>query len=116
MAMRNQAYSGSLKQIVWTGSSKEDLKSFPSAVVDDMGYQLFRVQRGLDPIDWRPMATVGIGVREVRVKDAAGIFRTLYLATRTEAIYVLHCFQKKTQQTAHRDIETARRRLRDISR
>ena len=116
MAMRNQAYSGPLKRVVWMSNSKRDLKSFPPDVVDETGYQLFRVQRGLDPIDWKPMATIGIGAREIRVKDATGIFRTVYLATRSDAIYVLHCFQKKTQQTNQRDIDLARQRLRSIPR
>lgn len=98
------------------GGSKADLKAFPAAVVDDMGHQLFLVQRGLEPDDWKPMASVGAGVREIRVRDAAGIFRTIYLATRPEAIYVLHCFQKKTQRTEQHDIELARKRLKSISR
>jgi phage-related protein len=77
------------------GGSKADLKALPAAVVDDMGHQLFLVQCGLEPDNWKPMASVGAGVREIRVRDAAGIFRTIYLATRPEAVYVLHCFQKK---------------------
>ena len=84
--------------------------------MDNMGHQLFLVQCGLDPDDWKPMITIGIGVKEIRVKDAAGIFRTVYLATQSEAVYALHCFQKKTQQTAQRDIELARERLQDILR
>jgi len=98
------------------GSSKADLKAFPAAVIDDMGHQLFLVQCGLEPDDWKPVTTVGTGVKEIRVKDVAGIFRTVYLATRPEAVYVLHCFQKKTQQTAQRDIESARKRLKDVLR
>ena len=93
------------------GSSKADLKAFPAAVMDDMGHQLFLVQCGLEPDDWKPVTTVGTGVKEVRVKDGAGIFRAVYLATRPEAVYVPHCFQKKTQQTAQRDIELARKRF-----
>ena len=98
------------------GSSKADLKAFPAAVMDDMGHQLFLVQCGLEPDDWKPVTTVGTGVKEVRVKDGAGIFRAVYLATRPEAVYVPHCFQKKTQQTAQRDIELARKRFKDVSR
>lgn len=98
------------------GNSKADLKAFPAAVMDDMGHQLFLVQCGLEPDDWKPMTTVGTGVKEIRVKDFAGNFRTLYLAARPDAVYVLHCFQKKTQQTAQRDIELARQRLKDIPR
>lgn len=105
-----------MKPVIWMGSSKTDLKAFPAAVIDNMGHQLFLVQSGLEPVDWKPMTTVGTGVKEIRVKDVAGIFRTVYLASRPEAVYVLHCFQKKTPQTAQRDIELARKRLQDILR
>ena len=105
-----------MKPVIWMGGSKVDLKAFPAAVIDDLGHQLFLVQCGLEPDDWKPMTTVGTGVKEVRVKDVAGVFRIVYLATRAEAVYVLHCFQKKTQQTAQRDIELARKRLQDILR
>jgi phage-related protein len=105
-----------MKGIIWMGSSRMDLKAFPAAVMDDMGHQLFLVQCGFEPDDWKPMATVGADVREIRVKDVSGIFRTVYLVTRSDAVYVLHCFQKKTQQTAQRDIELARKRLKDIPR
>jgi phage-related protein len=98
------------------GSSKADLKAFPVAVMDNMGHQLFLVQRGLEPDNWKPITSVGTGVKEIRVKDVAGVFRTIYLATRPDAIYVLHCFQKKTQQTSQRDIELARKRLQDVLR
>src|SRR3990172_8844941 len=105
-----------MKEVIWMGRSKADLKAFPAAVMDDMGHQLFLVQCGLEPDDWKPVTTVGTGVKEIRVKDDAGIFRTVYWATRPEAVYVLHCFQKKTQQTAQRDIELARKRLKDVTR
>ena len=105
-----------MKKVIWIGSSKADLKAFPAAAMDDMGHQLFLVQCGLEPDDWKPMTAVGTGVKEIRVKDIAGVFRTVYLATRPEAVYVLHCFQKKTQQTAQRDINLARKRLKDVLR
>ncbi|MSQ51612.1 MAG: type II toxin-antitoxin system RelE/ParE family toxin [Betaproteobacteria bacterium] len=98
------------------GTSKADLKAFPASVMDDMGHQLFLVQRGIDPDDWKPMTTIGTGVKEIRVKDVAGMFRNIYLTTRPEAVYVLHCFQKKTEQTSQRDINLARKRLKDVLR
>ena len=97
------------------GRSKADLKSFPASAVDDMGHQLFRVQCGLDPDDWKPINSVGRGGREIRVRDAGGIFRTIYLATRPEAVYVLHCFEKKSRKTARSDIELASVRYRELS-
>ena len=105
-----------MKPVVWLGSSKADLKAFPATAMDDTGHQLFRVQRGLDPDDWKPMPSIGTGVREIRVRDSSGAFRTIYLATRPEAIYVLHCFRKKSQKTAREDIEVARQRLARVPR
>lgn len=81
-----------------------------------MGHQLFLVQCRLEPDDWKPMTSVGNGVKEIRVKDITGIFRTVYLASRPEAIYVLHCFQKKTQKTAQHDIDLAQKRLKNMLR
>ena len=60
------------------------------------------------------MSSVGPGVREIRVRDAAGAFRVLYLAKLADAVYVLHCFQKKTEKTAKADVDLATRRYRDL--
>jgi len=98
------------------GSSKADLKAFPPLSWTTRGIRLFLVQCGLEPDDWKPMNTIGTCVKEIRVKDVVGNFRTVYLATRPAAVYVLHCFQKKTQQTSQRDIELARKRLQAILR
>jgi phage-related protein len=76
-------------------------------------YVLNRVQHGLEPNDWKPLAAVGVGVREIRIK-AEGAYRIIYLATRPEAVYVLHCFQKKTQKTGRHDIELAKKRFKQI--
>lgn len=98
------------------GASREDLKFFPEAAQDSLGFELYRVQCGLDPKDWKPMSSVGPGVKEIRVRDAAGIFRMIYLATRPEGVYVLHCFQKKTQRTSRSDLELATERFKSIAR
>src|ERR1700690_4042118 len=96
------------------GSSRDDLREFPEAVQDSLGFDLYRVQCGLDPKDWKPMASVGVGVKEIRVRDESGIFRMIYLATRPEGVYVLHCFQKKSQKTRQQDLDLTRRRLGSI--
>ena len=103
-----------MKAIVWLGASKDGLIGFPVDARRDAGYQLHRVQRGEEPSDWKPMIAVGPGVREIRIWDESGTFRVVYLATRPEAIYVLHCFQKKTAKTSRREGELARRRLKSI--
>lgn len=103
-----------MKPLSFLGSSLDDLRAFPETARREVGHQLDRVQRGLDPDDWKPMASVGSGVREVRVRDQSGAFRAIYLATRPEAVYVLHAFQKKTQATAKRDLDLAATRLREL--
>jgi phage-related protein len=98
------------------GSSREDLRQFPEAVQDSLGFELFRVQCGLEPKDWKPMPSIGGGVKEIRVRGEGGIFRMIYLATRPQGIYVLHCFQKKTRSTSRSDLELAMKRFRSIAR
>lgn len=103
-----------LKAVIWMGGSKDDLVAFPADARREAGYQLESVQRGDEPQDWKPMTSVGPGVREIRVREASGAFRVIYLATRPEAIYVLHCFQKKSQQTSRHDLVLARARFKAV--
>ena len=103
-----------MKQVIWMGNSKEDLRVFPEEARREVGYQLEHVQEGMDPDDWKPMPTVGTGVREIRVRESSGAFRCIYLTTRPAGIYVLHCFQKKTQKTSQRDLGLAQRRFKSI--
>lgn len=102
---------GSVKPVRFLGDSLQCLRDFPEDARHDAGYQLDKVQRGQQPDDFKPMPSVGKGVEEIRVTDESGAFRVIYLARRPEAVYVLHAFQKKTQATSRRDIETARKRL-----
>jgi phage-related protein len=90
------------------------LREFPLSARRDAGYQLDQVQRGGDPDDWKPMNTIGQGVREIRIRDANGAFRIIYLAKFADAIYVLHCFQKKTQKTSQADLDLAAKRYREL--
>ena len=105
-----------MKPLAFQGGSLDDLRAFPEEARRTAGQQLDRVQRGREPNDWKPMASVGQGVREIRVRDEAGAFRVIYTATRPEAVYVLHAFEKKTAQTSKRDIDLARARLRSLLR
>lgn len=104
------------KEIRWIGSAYEDILGFPPEARRDAGFHLGRVQAGLDPDHWKPFDDVGAGVREVRVRDGIGIYRVMYVAKFEEAIYVLHCFQKKTQATSKQDKEIAATRYRAVVR
>jgi len=104
------------RKIKFFGSSRADLRSFPDDARREAGQQLFQVQMGQAPDDWKPMESVGSGVREIRVQDESGIYRLMYVAKFSDAIYVLHCFQKKTQKTAPGDIALAKRRYKELVR
>jgi phage-related protein len=98
------------KTLIWLGSSRRDLRAFPALARRLAGFQLRRVQQGLDPNDWKPMHTVGPGVREIRI-HIGGAHRLFYVAARPEAIYVLHAFEKTTQKTSARDLRIGRDRF-----
>ena len=97
-----------MNPVRFVGDTLQAIRNLPVAAKNKAGYQLERVQRGLDPQDWKPIRSIGAGVRKFRGRDESGAFRVIYLATLPEAIYVLHVFQKETQQTARGDIELAR--------
>jgi phage-related protein len=103
-----------LKLVVWLADSRERIREFPDEPRRETGYQLGRVQAGKEPKDWKPMPSVGLGATEIRVRDASGAYRLIYVAKFAEAIYVLHAFQKKARKTPKPDIELARRRFKEL--
>jgi phage-related protein len=102
------------KPIEFRGSSLKDLRDFPKEVRADCGYQLYKVQIGEQPDDFKPMPSIGKGVEEIRVKDEDGIYRVVYTARFEEAVYVLHAFRKKTEQTSTKDAELATKRFKQL--
>jgi phage-related protein len=102
------------KPLEWIGTSRVDVRRFTAAARRLTGFQLRRVQQGLDPNDWKPMTTVGAGVREIRI-HVDGAHRVFYVATFDEAVYVLHAFTKKTRKTAQRDIAIGRQRFGELA-
>lgn len=99
------------KPIEWLGSSKEDLRDFPPVARQRSGYQLELIQEGEEPADWKPMESVGQGVREIRIKCKDGAFRVFYVVSKPEAVYVLHVFRKTTEKTEKRDLDLAKARF-----
>ena len=88
-----------LKRVAFHGDSLDRLRNFPEEARREAGHELYQVQKGRDPSDWKPMSTIGAGVREIRIRDAAGAYRVIYITTFADAIHVLHAFEKKTQKT-----------------
>jgi len=104
-----------MKDVRFVGSSLDDLKHFPVSARREAGFELSNVQSGLQPSDWKPMSSVGAGAAEIRIKDATGIYRVIYVARFEEAVYVLHAFEKKTRKTRKADIALARARYKALA-
>ena len=83
-----------MKPLTFLGTSLNDLRGFSEAAQDRVGYQLHRVQCGEEPTNWKPMTSIGAGVREIRERDESGAYRVIYIATFKDTVYVLHAFRK----------------------
>jgi phage-related protein len=105
-----------MKKLLWLGDSYKALCSFPAVVQREAGFELRNVQRGEQPSDFKSIASIGKGVEEIRVWAESGTYRVIYIARLQEAVYVLHAFQKKSQETSQRDLVLARERLEQLIR
>ncbi len=103
-----------IKPVEFLGNSLDDLRAFPLTARREAGHQIDQVQKGLEPDDWKPMSTVGQGVKEIRIRDVSGAFRIIYAAKFADAVYVIHCFQKKTGKTSKADLDLATQRYRNL--
>jgi len=102
-----------MKAVTWLGDSRQSVRDFPQVARQRIGRQLARVQDSLEPDDWKAMPSIGIGVSEIRVREGRA-FRLIYVAKFSEAIYVLHAFEKKARKTPKPDIDLARARFRAL--
>jgi len=103
-----------MKPVHFVGSSREDMREIPEDARETAGHQLFKVQQGKEPDDWKPMPAVGPGVQEIRVRDEHGAYRIFYVAKFEEAVYVLHVFEKRSQKTARPDLDLGKSRYADL--
>lgn len=104
-----------IKLVAWLGDSLDRVREFPDEARGVAGFELWEVQQGKEPSNWKPMPSVGIGVNEIRVRTG-GAFRVIYVAKFAEAVYVLHAFQKQARKTPKPDLDLARQRFRDLMR
>jgi phage-related protein len=101
------------KALVWLGSSRYDLRHFPRNARQRAGYELYLIQSGLQPSDWKSMPSIGAGVQEIRIRTELE-HRVLYVAKFEEAIHVLHAFEKKSRKTASYDLNLAKSRFSEL--
>ena len=103
-----------MTSVVFMGDSLARLRAFPAGTRQDAGFQIDRVRREDYPNNWKPIKTIGQGVREIRIREKSGQFRVIYLASMEDSVYILHAFQKKARKSSKSDIKLARKRLREI--
>jgi phage-related protein len=105
------------KQLEWIGPARRELQAFPPLARREAGVNLDLVQQGLAPEDWKPMRIVGPGACELRIRSFDGgttQHRVIYVAKFQEAVYVLHAFDKKTEQTPQHNIRVAAARYQQM--
>ena len=102
-----------MKPLNFIGSSLDELRNFPDDARRAAGFELYAIQCGLEPSDWKPMPSIGQGAREIRI-HVMGEWRIIYVAKFEDAVYVLHSFQKKSRKTSQHDIEIVRKRYKQI--
>jgi phage-related protein len=102
-----------VKALRFVGSSLDDLRNFPDEARRAAGFELRAIQNGLEPRDWRTMQSIGPGVKEICI-HVLGEWRVIYVAKLSDAVYVLHAFQKKSHKTNRNDVELARKRFKQI--
>jgi phage-related protein len=98
------------KPLLWLGSSRADVRAFPDEARREAGHELFKVQQGEQPSDWKPLPGIGTGVNELRIRTEVA-HRVIYIAKFAEAVYVLHAFEKRSRKTRAADVDLAKVRL-----
>jgi phage-related protein len=96
------------------GDSREILQAFPEGVKQSLGFQLWQLQQGERPNDYRPLPLIGTGVFELRDQDERAWYRVVYLSRIGNVLYVLHCLEKKSREMPRRDFEKAKQRLKAV--
>ena len=102
-----------MKELRFIGRCLEDLTDFPLEARRAAVFELWQIQRGLMPTDFKPMLNIGPGAYELRI-HILGEWRVIYVAKYEDVVYVLHAFQKRTQKTRKEDIELAAQRFKRI--
>ncbi len=104
-----------VKSLYWLGRSRDIVQGFMKSTRAEIGYQLYRLQQGLLPTDFKPMKSIGTGVWEIRLHKPHE-HRVIYVTKFENQIYILHAFEKKTQKTPMPDIELATKNYKDLLR
>lgn len=105
-----------MKQVEWNLNTLKAVKSFPEDIKKELGYLIYKLQIGdsLNMPHSKPMTSIKSGCHELRVKGSDGIFRVFYILKNEDKVIVFHAFKKKAQKTPKKEIDTAKRNLKEI--
>ena len=103
-----------LKPAIFLATSLDDLRRFPVGARKEAGHQIDLVEQGEDPDDWKPMKSIGSGVKEIRIRGEGNAFRVIYFAKFAPHVFILHCFEKKAAKTSLRDLQLASSRYKAL--
>ena len=112
--MSDEIEESRLATIAWEGDSREVLKGFPEGVRQNFGFELWQLQLGERPSDYRPLPSIGAEVYELRDQDERAWYRVVYISRINDVIYVLHCFEKKSREMPRKDFGKAKQRLKAV--
>lgn len=104
------------KELKFVGSTQKALQAFPVIARGIAGVQIENLLYGGVPADWKPMKTVGQGVREIRIRDDGNAYRVFYVVVTNDAVYLLHAFQKTTEETEKKDIDKGKTNYKEVMR
>lgn len=105
-----------MKRVRFLGDSLKQIRGFPPAVRSDVGFQIETLQLGAQPLDFKSMPAIGVGVEVIRVRSGFGAYRVIYTARVSAEIIVLHAFQKKSRATSRLDLQIAKARFNQLKR
>ena len=112
--MAKKTKTESAAELFWEGDSLDVVRDFPEGIRKKLGEDIRRVQIGSKPIDSKPMRSIGAKVFELRQRDGAGWYRTIYLGVVNAKLHILHSFKKKSAKTPANDLKIAKDRLKDV--
>jgi len=102
-----------MRKVVFEADTLVRIRELPEAARQRAGYEIDRVQRGMEPDNWKPFPAIGQGVREIRIQVGRQ-FRIIYVAKFAGYVHVLHIFEKKSQKTRPSEIVLAKSRLQQV--
>ena len=105
-----------MKKAVFHPTARKVIQDFPREIRRELGEAITDLQLGMQPtmLVFRSMPAMGPGIGEIRIADGSGAYRAFYYLKLRDAVLIFHAFQKKTEKTPQKEIDTGLRRLKEM--